>query len=103
MKPYQGSDGDSGIEAYECGPGWIAVRFRHGGTYRYDARHPGTEHVLEMQRLAEAGDGLNTYINRHVRGDYAGREALDPLSPGYLVRSSDDPLPCPCGNGIFVW
>lgn len=35
-------------------------------------------HVLEMQRLAAAGDGLNTYINRHVRGDYAGREALDP-------------------------
>lgn len=78
MKPYQGSDGDSGIEAYECGPGWIAVRFRHGGTYRYDARHPGTGHVLEMQRLAAAGDGLNTYINRRVRGDYAGREALDP-------------------------
>lgn len=78
MKPYQGTDGDSGIAAYECGPGWIAVRFRRGGTYRYDGRHPGAAHVLEMQRLAEAGDGLNTYINRFVRDDYSERDALDP-------------------------
>lgn len=27
MKPYQGTDGDSGIEAYRCGPGWIEVRY----------------------------------------------------------------------------
>ncbi|KAF1688616.1 hypothetical protein [Pseudoxanthomonas taiwanensis] len=73
MKRYRGGDGDSGIAAYACGPGWIEVRFRRGGTYRYDARHPGLAHVLEMQRLAEAGDGLNTYINRFVRGDYAAR------------------------------
>lgn len=73
MKPYQGTDGDSGIEAYRCGPGWIEVRFRRGGIYRYDSRHPGAENVQEMQRLAEAGDGLNTYINRYVRDDYARR------------------------------
>ncbi|WP_374012655.1 hypothetical protein [Pseudoxanthomonas koreensis] len=47
--------------------------FRHGGIYRYDDRHPGAVHVMEMQRLAEAGDGLNTYINQHVRGDFAAR------------------------------
>ncbi len=73
MHPYQGSDGDSGIAAYDFGPGWIDIRFGHGGTYRYDSRHPGARHVLEMQRLAAAGDGLNTYINQHVRGDYAAR------------------------------
>lgn len=78
MQPYRGSDGDSGIVAYECGPDWIEVRFRRGGTYRYDARHPGVDHVLEMQRLAEAGDGLNTYINRFVRDGYSARESLDP-------------------------
>ena len=78
MKPYQGRDGDSGIAAYAYGPGWIDIRFRHGGTYRYDDRHPGAAHVLEMQRLAESGDGLNTYINRFVRDDYADRRALDP-------------------------
>jgi len=72
MKRYQ-AGGDSGVAAYESGPGWIDIRFHHGGTYRYDDRHPGLVHVLEMQRLADAGDGLNTYINRYVRDDYAER------------------------------
>ena len=63
----------SGVAAYECGPGWIAIRFHHGGTYLYDGRHPGTVHVLEMQRLADGGQGLNTYINQYVRDDYAER------------------------------
>jgi hypothetical protein len=61
------------VAAYACGPGWILVRFRRGGTYRYTAAHPGALHVMEMQRLAEAGDGLNTYINQHVRDDYDAR------------------------------
>lgn len=72
MKRY-GSARDSGVAAYDSGPGWIVIRFHHGGTYRYDDRHPGAGHVLEMQRLADAGDGLNTYINRFVREDYAAR------------------------------
>ncbi len=74
MKRYR-ADGDSGVAAYESGPDWIVIAFHRGGTYRYDDRHPGAEHVLEMQRLADAGDGLNTYINRHVRDDYAARIA----------------------------
>ena len=73
MTPYRAGEDDSGIVAYACGPDWIDIRFRHGGTYRYDDRHPGALHVMEMQRLAEAGDGLNTYINQHVRDDYAAR------------------------------
>lgn len=71
MKRYGGADGDSGIEAYECGLVRIDVRFRRGGMYRYDDRHPGAEHVLELQRLAEVGDGLNTWTNRFVRDDCA--------------------------------
>lgn len=29
--------------------------------------------VLEMQRLAECGKGLNIYINKYIRHDYAQR------------------------------
>ena len=72
MKRYQSAE-DSGVAAYECGDGWIVIRFHRGGTYRYDARHPGALHVMEMQRLADSGEGLNTYINQHVRDDYAER------------------------------
>ena len=73
---YRGGREGSGVAAYESGPGWIHIRFHHGGTYRYDASHPGPVQVLQMQRLAGAGSGLNSYINRHVRGDYSSR--LDP-------------------------
>lgn len=72
VKHYRSASG-SGVEAYECGPGWIVLRFHDGSPYRYDARHPGALHVMEMQRLADAGEGLNSYVNRHVRGDYARR------------------------------
>lgn len=73
MRRYRGADEGSGVEAYESGPGWIRVRFRGGAVYHYDHRHPGAAHVLEMQRLADAGSGLAGYISRYVRGDYAAR------------------------------
>jgi hypothetical protein len=73
MKRYRAGQVDSGVAAYEWGPGWIAIRFHHGGTYLYDATHPGAGQVLDMQRLADAGEGLNTYINQSVRDDYARR------------------------------
>jgi hypothetical protein len=72
MKAYRGG-ADSGVAAYASAPGWIAIRFHHGGTYLYDATRPGQRDVLAMQALAEAGEGLNTYINQHVRDRYAAR------------------------------
>ena len=72
MTRYAGGNA-SGVAAYAYGPGWIHLRFHHGGAYRYDDRRPGAEHVLEMQRLADLGEGLNTYVNRYVRDNYARR------------------------------
>lgn len=71
MRPYQDTDDESGVVAYRIGAGSITIRFRSGGTYLYDASAPGAAHVAEMQRLARAGDGLNTYINKYVRKNYA--------------------------------
>lgn len=75
MQPYKDLSGDSGIAAYEIGPESICIRFMDGGTYLYDASAPGRAHVARMQQLAQAGDGLNTYINQHVRDNYADRLA----------------------------
>ena len=72
MQHYAGGDA-SGVAAYACGPGWIHLRFHHGSAYRYDDTRPGAEHVHEMQRLADLGEGLNTYVNRYVRDNYARR------------------------------
>ena len=67
MKPYRDTDGDSGVEAYQYGDDWIEVRFDAGQhrNYRYDAARMGQHHIDSMKHLADAGDGLNGYINRH--------------------------------------
>jgi len=73
MRAYGNKRGGTGVVAYDMGPDWIVLRFVDGSTYRYDRHHPGPYHVAEMQRLAEAGSGLSTYLNRYVRDDYAAR------------------------------
>ena len=75
MQPYRDLDGDSGVDAYESGPDFIKVRFRGppAAVYTYTYASAGSGHVEEMKRLAASGDGLNAYINRHVRGNYASK------------------------------
>lgn len=71
MNPYRNLSGKSGVAAYECGDGFIRVRFIHDGIYEYTDARPGRVHVANMQQLAEAGRGLATYISRFVRDNYA--------------------------------
>jgi hypothetical protein len=71
MKPYRNRSGRSGVSAYAIGDGFILVRFVNDGTYEYTDAEPGRTHVRNMQRLAEAGIGLSTYISRFVRERYA--------------------------------
>lgn len=68
-------NGDSGVTAYEAGDSWIVVQFGDGHRYRYDATAPGPVHVAAMIDLASAGRGLNTYINQHVRANFARKVA----------------------------
>jgi hypothetical protein len=63
MKPYKNLSGDSGITEYEYGDNWIAIRW-YKFIYRYELATIGNEHLAEMKRLADYGDGLNTYINK---------------------------------------
>ena len=73
MQRYRDSAGNSGISGYEVGPSSITVEFKDGHTYLYTYTVPGREEVEAMKQLAIAGDGLNTYINKHVRERYARR------------------------------
>ncbi len=67
--------GKSGVAAYECGPTWIEVEFKKGAHryYKYTHSRPGPEDVEEMKRLAKAGDGLNSYISRHVKDNFESK------------------------------
>lgn len=70
-QPYANIDGDSNVREFEIGPDWIDVYFK--GTakpYRYSHRTCGEHHCAQLKALAVAGDGLNSYIMRHVKYGY---------------------------------
>ena len=65
FKSYANNNGQSGIVAYKVEGDAIHVRFKHGGTYVYRSADIGIGNFKELIRLAEAGEGLNSYINSH--------------------------------------
>lgn len=74
MERYRDIDGDSGVAGYETGPDFIRVQFTTGAVYLYTYASAGAQNIEQMKRLAVAGDGLNSFINRHVRKLYARKE-----------------------------
>lgn len=73
MQTYANYGGDSGVVGFECEADRIVVYFRDGSAYSYGPMQPGAHHVREMRRLAEAGEGLNGYINIHVKSNYEAK------------------------------
>ena len=71
MQPYKNLSRNSGIRGYEIRGDSLVLYFKEGGGYVYDRHKPGAKHVAEMKRLALAGRGLATYLNKHVRENYA--------------------------------
>ena len=71
IQPYANVDGDSGVSAFEIAATWIDVYF-HGAPkrYRYSHRSCGAAHCEQLKALAMAGNGLNSYIMRHVKYGY---------------------------------
>jgi len=77
MKPYLNLGGNSNVVAYEIEADSITVEFASGAHrfYLYDRHQPGTMHVENLKRLAQAGQGLNSYIGKNLRSatSYARR------------------------------
>lgn len=71
MKSYANRSGASGVRYYEIGDTSITVQFQDRGTYLYTYESAGSYHIEQMKSLAEAGSGLNSYINTNVRKLYA--------------------------------
>ena len=70
MEHYKNLGGDSGVVAYEIGLGSIMVQFKDGSVYLYTNQSAGAASIAEMQRLAKAGQGLNSFISRVVKKGY---------------------------------
>ena len=72
MERYKNYGGDSNINGYELGSDRIVVVFNSGRfrNYLYTYNIPGSHHVERMKELAEAGEGLNSYIKTQVGSNY---------------------------------
>ena len=71
MIRYRDWDNDSNVRAYEIGPDSISVQFKDGSVYLYTSLTPGRQEVAHMVRLAQAGDGLNSYISKVIKKRFA--------------------------------
>ena len=71
MPMYANRGGDSGIVSYETGDDWIRVVFNDKSKYKYNYESTGQTDIEKMKALADAGEGLNEFIKRHVKERYA--------------------------------
>lgn len=71
MQKYADKDRDSGVSHFEIREASIVICFKSNAKqYTYSYQKAGLYHVENMKRLALSGDGLNEYINDHVKKLY---------------------------------
>ncbi len=58
------------MSSYECSAVSITVCFHDGSAYLYTYESAGAAIIDQMKQLAYAGQGLNSFINRHARKLY---------------------------------
>jgi hypothetical protein len=73
MEPYKNIGGASAVVAYEIGNDSIKVQFRDGWIYTYNDESAGHSNIEHMKTLASAGSGLNSFISRVVKEQYAAK------------------------------
>ncbi len=69
MQRYKNA-GNSGVQLFEVGTGFIILEFGDATRYLYNYEKPGKHHVDNIIKLAKKGSDLNTYINKYVRDNY---------------------------------
>ncbi len=71
MQRYSNRGGNSNVHSFELATDSITVRFNDGAYYLYTNTSTGVAHVEKMKQLATAGQGLNSYIGRVVKSNFA--------------------------------
>jgi len=73
MTPYKNIHGNSNVLSYEITEISIHVLFKSGTqrNYLYDSNKPGAAIVETMKKLAQQGYGLNSYISKTVKSNFA--------------------------------
>jgi hypothetical protein len=71
VKAYGNKAGNSGVQAYETGADFILVKFAgRRKPYTYSTRSTSAANVEKMKELAQAGEGLSTFISQVVKDGY---------------------------------
>ena len=70
MKRYRNISGNSNVVSYEYGSDYITIQFCSGTPYTYSYASAGKENLENMKKLADAGQGLNSYVMRNVKKSY---------------------------------
>ena len=66
--------GSTGVGKYAILEDGIVLIFKdRPDYYLYTFITPGKPYVRQMWNFAEAGEGLNTYVNQKIRNNYADR------------------------------
>lgn len=73
MDRYMNWGGDSSVVGYESGADFIRVQFSDGSMYLTYVSC-GSYSCEMMKSLADAGQGLNAFINTNVKKAYACKE-----------------------------
>lgn len=71
MEIYSNKNGDSGVSGYQIGSDFIWVQFSSGSIYEYTYLSAGSSNIEKMKDLAQAGSGLNGFINSYVKNKYS--------------------------------
>jgi len=90
MRTYGDYNGTSGITAFDFGTDcsgeeYIDIEYASGGVYTYLKKNVGEVNFLKMKVLALEGEGLNSFINKNVRGRGTRRIAEVKPVPAELV------------------
>ncbi|MEO8108379.1 MAG: hypothetical protein ABI594_00020 [Ginsengibacter sp.] len=73
LQPYKPS-GNAGVTAYEIGDDYLIARFKSDEEiYLYNEERPGKKDVDQMIKKAMEDEGLSTYINKIVQGNYIAK------------------------------
>lgn len=70
---YANLGGNSSVRGYDHGEDWFVVMFSDGSRYLYTLKSTSRESLDTMRKYATEGKGLNSYIMRLVKTNYAGR------------------------------
>ncbi len=71
MKRYQNLSGKSKVTMYELAKDVVTIRYANQEVYRYSNQSAGMANIGKMKVLAQAGKGLETFINANVKEKFA--------------------------------